>query len=104
MIIARSFHLLKTQHNILSISTVKLHVDVEMVGESFKVCAMTVAADGNEDHLIHCFKEGEPCACGRELLMQDRQRQANEDVVGLSHNGLMICVIDDDGGGDDSEQ
>ncbi|KAM3616613.1 uncharacterized protein V6R79_020854 [Siganus canaliculatus] len=48
-------------------------LDAEMVKNSFKVCGLTVAADGSEDHLIHCFKEGEPCASGRKLLAEARQ-------------------------------
>ncbi|XP_059360635.1 uncharacterized protein LOC132098591 [Carassius carassius] len=42
------------------------------------VCGLTVASDGSEDHLIHCFKEGEPCASGRELLVQARQAELAE--------------------------
>ncbi|KAM4625025.1 uncharacterized protein ACJ7VT_003510 [Polymixia lowei] len=52
-------------------------LDTELVKKSFKVCGLTVAADG-EDHLIHCFKEGEPCASGRELLAQARQEELAE--------------------------
>ena len=37
-----------------------------------------MAADGSEDHLIHCFKEGEPCASGREPLVQARQGELAE--------------------------
>ncbi|GAA6076828.1 uncharacterized protein LOC121718798 isoform X1 [Tachysurus ichikawai] len=42
------------------------------------VCGLTVASDGSEDHLIHCFKEGEPCTSGRELLVQARQAELAE--------------------------
>ena len=45
----------------------------------FKVCGLTVAADGSEDHLIHCFKEGEPCAAGREMLAQARQGEQEDN-------------------------
>ena len=43
------------------------------------MCGLNVAADGSEDHLIHCFKKGEPCAAGREMLAQARQEKQQED-------------------------
>ncbi|XP_067283792.1 uncharacterized protein [Pseudorasbora parva] len=53
-------------------------LDTERLKNSFKVCGLTVASDGSEDHLIHCFNEGEPCASGRELLVQARQAELAE--------------------------
>ncbi|GAA6077977.1 zinc finger protein 540-like [Tachysurus ichikawai] len=53
-------------------------LDTERLKNSFKVCGLTVASDGSEDHLIHCFKEREPCASGRELLVQARQAELAE--------------------------
>ncbi|GAA6106496.1 zinc finger protein 540-like [Tachysurus ichikawai] len=53
-------------------------LDTERLKNSFKVCGLTVASDGSEDHLIHCFKEGEPCASGWELLVQARQAELAE--------------------------
>lgn len=70
---------------------------------------MTVASDGSEDHLIHCFKEGEPCASGRELLVQARQAELAEagegeveesDVEEEFANELVI----EDRGDDDSDE
>ena len=29
---------------------------------------MNLQIDGAEDHVIHCFKEGEPCATGKDKL------------------------------------
>lgn len=49
-------------------------LDSDLLKTSFKVCGLTVAPDGSEDHLIQCFKEGEPWASGRELLAQARQQ------------------------------
>ncbi|KAL2102513.1 hypothetical protein ACEWY4_001681 [Coilia grayii] len=48
-------------------------LNTELVKKSFKVCGLTVAPVGSEDHFIHCFKEGEPCAAGKEMLVQVRQ-------------------------------
>ncbi|KAK0155316.1 Pogo transposable element with KRAB domain [Merluccius polli] len=62
-------------------------LDAALVKISFKVCGLTVAADGSEDHLIHCFKEGEPCASGRELLSQARQGELVEIGEGEEEEG-----------------
>ncbi|KAK0134673.1 TBC1 domain family member 13 [Merluccius polli] len=62
-------------------------LDAALVKNSFKVCGLTVAADGSEDHLIHCFKEGEPCASGRELLSQARQGEVVEIGEGEEEEG-----------------
>ncbi|KAF7641570.1 hypothetical protein LDENG_00277240 [Lucifuga dentata] len=43
-------------------------LDNDMIRKSFKVCGLSVATDGSEDSLIHCFKEGQPCSTGREAL------------------------------------
>ena len=36
---------------------------------SFKSFGFNLNISGSEDGLIHCFKEGEPCQNGRELLI-----------------------------------
>ncbi|KAL2087486.1 hypothetical protein ACEWY4_016314 [Coilia grayii] len=57
------------------------NLDTERLKNSFKVCGLTAASDGSEDHLIHCFKEGGPCASGRELLSQARRAVASAAVT-----------------------
>ena len=42
----------------------------ELIKNSFKTCGLNLPANGSEDHLIHCFKEGTPCATGAEILQQ----------------------------------
>ena len=32
------------------------------------LCSLNVLADGSLDNCIHCFKEKQPCAQGRELF------------------------------------
>ncbi|CAJ1082921.1 Pogo transposable element with KRAB domain [Xyrichtys novacula] len=49
-------------------------LDDETIRTSFRVCGLALKSDGSEDHLIHCFKEGQPCSSGREALKQLRQR------------------------------
>ena len=51
----------------------------EMIKESFIHYALSLPTDGSLDHRIHCFKEGQPCFQGREVLrsqlmiLQDEQ-------------------------------
>ena len=46
-------------------------VSVDMVKGSFLSCAITSSLDGKQDCQIHCFKPGQPCAAGRELLAEE---------------------------------
>ena len=34
------------------------------------LCALTSATDGTEDKEIHCFKEGQPCEAGLNMLKE----------------------------------
>ena len=54
-------------------------ISTEMIKKSFKSCAITTSADGSEDNLIHCFKEGEPCIAGRSLLSQEMERLQDDN-------------------------
>ena len=49
----------------------------DLIRKSFKVCALNLVVDVIEDTLIHCFKEGSPCAAGAELLRQQLMVQGN---------------------------
>ena len=41
-----------------------------MIKKSFVSCALTTANDGSDDDEIHCFKKGQPCEKGREMLRE----------------------------------
>jgi len=41
-------------------------ISSETIRGSFKSCGVTIATSGAEDDLIHCFKEGQPCADGKK--------------------------------------
>nr|XP_046273125.1 zinc finger protein 184-like isoform X1 [Scatophagus argus] len=78
-------------------------LDKNLIRRSFQVCGLSVRTDGSEDDLIFCFREGEPCASGREALAQLRQRrrenrshadQDDEDEEELFNNELV--VLDDE--------
>ncbi|KAL7382417.1 hypothetical protein ABVT39_021878 [Epinephelus coioides] len=64
-------------------------LDTDMIRESFKVCGLSVKSDGSEDDLIACFKEGQPCAAGRDMLTQARQRSwENWSPVAKEEDGV----------------
>ena len=42
----------------------------ELIRNSCTSCGLTTALDGSEDDRIHCFKEGQPCRSGREMLSE----------------------------------
>ena len=45
-------------------------VSVASVKESFSSCAITTSTDGSQDNEIHCFKPGQPCAGGKNVLAE----------------------------------
>ena len=57
-------------------------VSVDMVKDSFLSCAITTSLDGKQDDQIHCFKPGQPCAAGREVLAEETKR-AQELAEGI---------------------
>lgn len=74
------------------------------------MCGLTVAADGSEDHLIHCFKEGQPCQAGRDLLVRARgeaaeafEEEHESDEEQEFKNKLVIEDEDDEREGGDGE-
>ena len=44
----------------------------DLIIKSFKSCELNVEADGSEDHLIYCLKEGQPCAKGLDMLKEQQ--------------------------------
>ena len=40
----------------------------EVIIKSFMVCTISVSVDGDEDHKIHCIKDGEVAATARRLI------------------------------------
>ncbi|KAG2467379.1 RYR2 protein, partial [Polypterus senegalus] len=71
----------------------------EMIRKSIKDCGIINACDGTEDHLIHCFKEGQPCHAGSAKLITARQQamgvpvlpsQEEEDEEELANNEAII--------------
>lgn len=40
----------------------------DVIGKSFKSCALNLIFDGSENSKIHCFKKGQPCEAGADQL------------------------------------
>jgi len=73
----------------------------QIVG-SFKLCGLTNALDGSEDHLILAFKEGQACAAGCELLQQAQRAlasgtlEAEEPEMGVEEHAVDESDDDDE--------
>jgi hypothetical protein len=48
-------------------------VPSELVQNSFVTCGITTALGGSDDDKIHCFKAGQACCEGRDLLRVQQQ-------------------------------
>ena len=88
-------------------------ISSDTVKNSFKSCAITTALDGSEDSSIHCFKEGQPCGRGKDVLAErmanlDLPMEADSDLCDpfasdddeeeMEHNE--VCIEADDAGDD----
>ena len=82
---------------------------VEVIKQSFKICGLNINLDDSEDDAIHCFKEFQPCAAGREMLklqmevLKDLEDEANPFLLSVSVSnsdieeaGNEIFVSDED--------
>ena len=82
----------------------------DLIKKSFESCALSLPIDGSADDVIHCFKEGEPCRQGREVLRSQLSilkkpdtnpfEVSDSDVEDASDPHLWI---DDDQEGDDQD-
>ena len=72
--------------------------------ESFIHCALGLPTDGSLGHRIHCFKEGQPCFQGREVLrsqlmfLQDEQNpfEATESDVEEAYGPCQLLDQDEE--------
>ena len=79
------------------------------VVNSFLSCAITTQLDGSDDNQIHCFKPGEPCEGGRDVLAEKMQHfmadpdeiddpfSSDEDQQETENNEICIDYDDDEG-------
>ena len=56
-------------------------LEKNLITESFKSCGLNLKTDGSEDHLIHCFKEGQPCANGLDMLKDQQNLLLNTEYL-----------------------
>ena len=49
--------------------------------KSLKSCGLNLKMDGNKDYLIHCFKEGQPCANGLNMLKEQQNLLSNAEYL-----------------------
>ena len=56
-------------------------LEKNLIIKSFKSCGLNLKTDGSEDHLIHCFKEGEPCANGLDMLKEQQNLLSNAEYL-----------------------
>ena len=47
-------------------------LEKNLIIRSFKSCGLNLKMDVSEDHLIQCFKEGQPYASGLDMLKEQQ--------------------------------
>ena len=68
--------------------------------KSFKNCAPTIALDGSEDHLIHCFKPNGPIPTRINVLRQSRINNYTNEIIEVLEE---IDLNEDENNGYDSD-
>ena len=56
-------------------------LEKNLIIKSFKSCGLNLKTDGSEDHLIHCFKEGQSCANGLDMLKEQQNLLSNAEYL-----------------------
>ena len=71
-------------------------ISSERIKKSFKSCALNLAKVGSEDKLIHCFKEGQPCKVGKEILQSQLSilTKRNVNPLEIDKPEFLIVVAD----------
>ena len=54
-------------------------LEKNLIIKSFKSCGLNLKTDGSKDHLIHCFKEGQPCPNGLDMLKEQQNLLSNAE-------------------------
>ena len=75
----------------------------ETIQKSFFCCGVTCAIDGSEDDKITCFKAGQPCSEGRDMLKNQHELllSSDEENPFISEDDVNEacppeCVLDED--------
>ena len=56
-------------------------LEKNLIIKSFRSCGLNLKTDGSEDHLIHCFKDGQPCANGLDMLKVQQNLLSKEEYL-----------------------
>ena len=80
-------------------------LSTEMSAKSFKSCALNIPIDGSEDSKIPCFKDGQPCQSGFDLLKQQLEVLDEPEVKPFALVGdleveeemPLFLIVDQDG-------
>ena len=59
-------------------------LEKNLIFKSFKSCGLNLKTDGSEDHLIHCFKEGQPSANALDMLKEQQNLLLNAEYLNSS--------------------
>ena len=66
----------------------------DIIVNSFKSSALTLAVDGSEDELIHCLKPSQPCHSGLEQL-QVVQQQLQQTLENDPFQDITLSDVED---------
>ena len=67
-------------------------LEKNLIIRSFKSCGLNLKMDVSEDHLIQCFKEGQPYANGLDMLKEQQDLLSNAEY--LKSNPFKITESD----------
>ena len=56
-------------------------LEKNLVINSFKSCGLDLKVDASKDHLIHCFREGQPYADGLGMLNKQQNLLSNAEYL-----------------------
>ena len=73
----------------------------ELILKSFKGCALTTLLNGEEDHLLHCFKPNGEVPDGLEELKKTREERAMDELENLVEE---VDLAQDEYGDEDSDE
>ena len=69
-------------------------MDKDVIVNSFKSCALTLAVDGSEDGLMHCLKPSQFCHSDLAQLMA-AQQQLQQTLENDPFQGIMLSDVED---------
>ena len=56
-------------------------LEKNLIIKSFKSCGLNLRMNGSEDSLIHCVREGQPCANVLDMLKEQQNLLSNAEYL-----------------------